>query len=135
MTKKFKDIKCGEFFFMEGTNMGVKVKNVIPEKELYWSCEDFNTVVMGLNGRFYRTWVEDNEEFSIPTEEEIVDFMGQNPRPPGRKFYTYEAKKSSTKHLADCTKIILKSCAVCQWFCVPLGVILKTRKEKERTRK
>ncbi len=76
MTKKFKDIKCGEFFFMEGTNMGVKVKNVIPEKELYWSCEDFNTVVMGLNGRFYRTWVEDNEEFSIPTEEEIVDFMG-----------------------------------------------------------
>lgn len=106
MTKKFKDIKYGEFFFMEGTDMGVKVKNVIPEKELYWSCEDFNTVVMGLNGRFYRTWVEDDEEFSIPTEEEIVDFMGQNPRPPGRRLYTYEAKKS-TPNFKKIAQIIL----------------------------
>lgn len=106
MTKKFKDIKYGEFFFMEGTDMGVKVKNVIPEKELYWSCEDFNTVVMGLNGRFYRTWVEDDEEFSIPTEEEIVDFMGQDPRPPVRRLYTYEAKKS-TPNFKKIAQIIL----------------------------
>lgn len=76
MTKKFKDIKCGEFFLMEGNEMGVKVNNVIPEENLYWSCEDFNTVVLGENGRYYRTWVEDNEEFSILTEKEIVNFMG-----------------------------------------------------------
>jgi hypothetical protein len=75
MTKKFKDIKCGEFFFMENEEIGVKVNNVIPEKELYWSCEDFNAMIFGANGHYYRTWVEDDEEFAIPTEKEIVDFM------------------------------------------------------------
>ena len=113
MTKKFKDIKCGEFFFMEGNEMGVKVNNVIPEKELYWSCDDFNAVVMSSNGCYYREWIEDDEEFAIPTAQEIVDFMEQKPPPFGAKILHPQSKKVKYKFKKSCTNNSPKFCAIC----------------------